>query len=106
MAAVLRKHRRARHRLGPRRRGDPARLLAGATFDTQIHELGLGTRATNALDRANLLTVEDLLTVPMRRLLRLRGVGNKTRREIVTAVRLLRERLGSPAASGGTPGAR
>ena len=69
-------------------------LLAGATFDTQIHELGLGTRATNALDRANLLTVEDLLTVPMRRLLRLRGVGNKTRREIVAAVRLLRERLG------------
>ncbi|MBX6312634.1 MAG: protein kinase, partial [Isosphaeraceae bacterium] len=40
------------------------RLLAHATFDTQIHELNLGTRATNALDRANLLTVEDLLTVP------------------------------------------
>ena len=68
-----------------------------ATFDTQIHELGLGTRATNALDRANLLTVEDLLTVPMRRLLRLRGVGNKTRREIVAAVRLLRERLRAAA---------
>ena len=80
-------------------------LLAGATFDTQVHELGLGTRATNALDRANLLTVEDLLTVPIRRLARLRGVGNKTRREIVTAVRILRERLGSPAvaASGGPP---
>ncbi len=74
-------------------------LLAGATFDTQIHELGLGTRATNALDRANLLTVEDLLTVPMRRLLRLRGVGNKTRREIVAAVRLLRERLRAPEGS-------
>jgi hypothetical protein len=69
-------------------------LLAHATFDTQIDELGLGTRATNALDRANLLTVEDLITVPMRRLLRLRGVGNKTRREIATAVKLLRERLG------------
>jgi serine/threonine protein kinase len=71
-------------------------LLADATFDTQLPELGLGTRATNALDRANLLTVEDLLTVPMRRLLRLRGVGNKTRREIATAVQILRERLGSP----------
>jgi serine/threonine protein kinase len=80
-------------------------LLAGATFDTQVHELGLGTRATNALDRANLLTVEDLLTVSIRRLARLRGVGNKTRREIVTAVRILRERLGSPSASasGGPP---
>jgi serine/threonine protein kinase len=73
-------------------------LLAAVTPDTQIHELGLGTRATNALDRANILTVEDLLTVPMRRLLRLRGVGNKTRREISTAVRVLRERLGAPSA--------
>ena len=71
-------------------------LLAVATFDTQIPELDLGTRATNALDRANVLTVEDLLTVSVRRLHRLRGVGNKTRREIGTAVKILRERLGSP----------
>ena len=74
-------------------------LLDTATFDTQIPELGLGTRATNALDRANILTVEDLLTVPVRRLMRLRGVGNKTRREIVAAVRILRERLGNPDSS-------
>lgn len=72
-------------------------ILSTATLDTHIHELGLGTRATNALDRANILTVEDLLTVPTRRLLRLRGVGNKTRREIATALRLLKERLGSEA---------
>ena len=71
-------------------------LLAGATFDTQIAELGLGSRAINALDRANILTVEDLLTVPLRRLQRLRGVGNTTRREISTAVKLLREQLGNP----------
>ena len=70
--------------------------LAGATLDTQIAELGLGSRAINALDRANVLTVEDLLTVPLRRLQRLRGVGNTTRREIATAVKLLREQLGSP----------
>ena len=75
------------------------RLLQAANPDTQIPELGLGTRATNALDRANVLTVEDLLTVPVRRLLRLRGVGNKTRREIVAAVRILRERLGIPVSS-------
>ena len=71
-------------------------LLADATFDSTIGELGLGTRATNALDRANILTVEDLLTVPMRRLLRMRGVGNKTRREIAAAVKILRELLGKP----------
>ena len=67
-----------------------------ATFDTPISELNLGTRATNALDRNNVLTVEDLLTFPMRRLLRLRGVGNKTRREISDAVKTLRQRLGNP----------
>ncbi len=71
-------------------------LLAAATLDTSVAELGLGTRATNALDRANILTVEDLLTVPMRVLLRLRGVGNLTRREISAAVKILRERLGTP----------
>ncbi|ETW94678.1 MAG: hypothetical protein ETSY1_33780, partial [Candidatus Entotheonella factor] len=72
-------------------------LLSSATFDTQIPELGLGTRATNALDRANILMVEDLLTVPLRRLHRLRGVGNKTRREILIAVKLLRDQLGKPS---------
>lgn len=71
-------------------------LLASATFDTPIPELGLGTRATNALDRANILTVEDLLTVSMYRLNRLRGVGQKTRREIRLTVKILRERLGKP----------
>jgi serine/threonine protein kinase len=75
---------------------DLRELLTGATFDTQIPELGLGTRATNALDRANILTVEDLLTIPIRVLLRLRGVGNKTRREITAAVKILRESLGNP----------
>lgn len=71
-------------------------LLVDANFDTQIPELGLGTRAMNALDRANVLTVEDLLTVPLRRLLSMPGVGNKTRREIAMAVRILRERPGQP----------
>ncbi len=71
-------------------------LLAEADFETHIPELGLGSRSTNALDRANILTVEDLLTVPMRRLMRLRGVGNKTRREITSAVKILRARLGKP----------
>ena len=72
------------------------KLLAGANFNTQIPELGLGTRATNALDRTNVLTVEDLLIVPLGRLLSMRGVGNKTRREMSMAVRILRERLGQP----------
>lgn len=72
--------------------------LSRATFDTQISELGLGTLATDALDRANVITVEDLLSTAPRRLQRLRGVANKTRREISAAVKILRERLGSPKA--------
>ena len=78
--------------------GGRRRRLEEATFDSSVHELGLGTRATNALDRANVLTVEDLLSVSMRRLLRLRGVGNKTRREIAAAVKIMRARLGTPQA--------
>jgi serine/threonine protein kinase len=88
---------------GPATEADEEELrqrLQAAQFDSSIHELGLGTRATNALDRANVLTVEDLLTFPMRRLLRLRGVGHKTRREIVTAVKILRDHLGNPPDAG------
>lgn len=69
------------------------RLLATATLDTGIASLGLGTRATNALDRANVLSVRDLLHFNRSKLERMRGVGNKTRREITAAVRILRHRL-------------
>jgi serine/threonine protein kinase len=74
-------------------------LLAGATFETPILELGLGTRSTNALDLANILTVKDLLKTPPRKLQRLRGVGNKTRREILAVARVLRAKLGTPTLS-------
>lgn len=70
--------------------------LQEATFDTPIPELGLGTRAINALDRVNVLTVRDLLAFPQQRLIQLRGVGNKTRREITESVKILRGRLGTP----------
>src|SRR5204863_176928 len=60
--------------------------LAGATFDTQVAELGLGSRAIHALDRANMLTVEDLMIVPLWRLQRARRVGDASRREIAEAV--------------------
>ena len=75
-------------------------LLAEATFATPLADLGLGPRATNALDLANLLTVEDLLIAPPRRLARLRGVGHLTRREILKTVKILRRRLGVPSDAG------
>ncbi len=67
--------------------------LASATLATPLAELGMGTRATNALDRANVLSVRDLLAFNGRRLERMPGVGAKTRREIVSVMKHLRERL-------------
>ena len=67
--------------------------IAIATDDTKIAEIGLGARAVQALDRNNILTVKDLLSVQTAWLLRLRGVGNKTRREISDVVKLLRDRM-------------
>ena len=40
------------------------------------------SRALNAVERANLRTVRDLIHYPLARLRRLRGVGSKTRREL------------------------
>ena len=69
------------------------RILAPAMLQSPIASLGLGTRAANALDRANVLTVRDLLRFNRLALERMRGVGAKTRREITSAVRILRDRL-------------
>jgi serine/threonine protein kinase len=82
--------------LTPENEAELRGLLADATHDTPISELGLGTRATNALDRFNILTVADLLVTPARKLQRLRGIGHQTRRDILTATRLLRKQLGTP----------
>lgn len=71
-----------------------AEAIRETQFDTQILDLGLGTRAINALDRANIFNVEDLLSTSSFRLNRLPGVGQKTRTEIRNAVRILRELLG------------
>jgi len=69
-------------------------LLANATPDTQIAELGLSTRAMNVLDRLlNIIALRDLLRVPLNRIYKARGVGNKTRREIGGLVRKIRQRF-------------
>lgn len=67
--------------------------LASATLTTQVITLGLSTRAANAIDRINAITVQDLLNVPLNRIKYLRGVGNKTRREIVGLVNELRQKF-------------
>ena len=59
---------------------------------------GTDTPAVDALDRINVIKVGDLIKVWGRKLARMRGVGNKTRKRILAAVKVLRERLGSTTA--------
>lgn len=70
--------------------------LESATLETPIIELRLGTRAANALDRANIADVRGLLKESPATLWRLRGVGKKTCRELLDCQRILRDRLGTP----------
>lgn len=67
--------------------------LEQVDLKTPISALGVSNRGRNALERANLLTVRDLLLHPVGELHLMRGVGNKTRKEIIEYVTRLRERF-------------
>lgn len=68
-----------------------ADLVGHASKDTQLIQLGLSTRAFNAVDRLRLVTVEELLQYPLARIYRMPGVGHKTRLELADLVLALRE---------------
>ena len=70
-----------------------AALIGKAQLSTQLVELGLSTRAANAVDKINAITVRDLLQCSIWRLNRLSGVGKKTQREITNLHRDLRYRF-------------
>ncbi|HEV2846667.1 MAG TPA: protein kinase, partial [Thermoanaerobaculia bacterium] len=81
-----------------------ARACAEASLETPVSLLHLSTRAVNALERAQVATVHDLLRTPVSRLNRLRGVGSKTRKELVDALEILTRRFGDlPAAAEPVP---
>ena len=65
------------------------------TEKTQLVLLGLSTRLSNALDRLKVDTVGDLLRYHLRKIYRLPGVGNKTRRELADLCKQLRKSLPS-----------
>ena len=67
--------------------------LDQATLGTPVSALGLSTRAHNALERANVITVRDLLNFPIGEIHLMRGVGNQTRQEIIRFVGELREKF-------------
>jgi serine/threonine protein kinase len=71
----------------------PVTTLDKATLDTLLPEIGLSPRALNAIERANLRTVRDLIHYPLAQIRRLRGVGSKTRRELAECLDRLAERF-------------
>jgi len=70
-----------------------AEALASANLQTNVEALPLSMRARNALDRAGVVTVADLLQLPRNNLSAIRGVGQKVNREIVAVAEILHERL-------------
>ncbi|HBH51728.1 MAG TPA: BREX system serine/threonine kinase PglW [Planctomycetaceae bacterium] len=75
-----------------------AEIDVGVSFDkaelgTPVSALGLSTRARNALERANVVTVRELLGFPIGDIHLMKGVGNQTRQEIIAFVGNLRERF-------------
>lgn len=65
------------------------KALESVQPETHVYHLGLGTRAQNTLDRLSIHTAGQLVAEPLHRFSHLRGVGDKTRKEILT----LREKL-------------
>ncbi len=72
--------------------------LATATADSPAEALPLSARARNALDRAGVATVADLLRLPRNHLSAIPGLGHAVAREIVDLADDLRERLSVSAA--------
>lgn len=64
-----------------------------ATLATHVVELLFSARALSVLDRLGVDTVADLLALPLMRIRGMRGVGHRTRLEIVEVVQALRPRF-------------
>jgi hypothetical protein len=80
-----------------------AAVVAAATLDSSIDQLGLSARGVNALQRLGCSTLRDMLRTPVAQVLAMRGVGNKTRRELGHAFEAHRERFADVDLSVGAP---
>ena len=69
------------------------RMIAEAGLDSPLTQLGLSTRALNALDRLGCVDVRGLLRQSLGRVYAMPGVGHKTRREIADLATLLGARF-------------
>jgi serine/threonine protein kinase len=73
--------------------GAQEKALQNLRHDTLVSQLGLSTRAQNTLDRLGIFTAQELAAQAPGKFSNLRGVGNKTRREIMDLVGKLRSKL-------------
>ena len=72
--------------------------LTQVRTDTPVDALPLSARAKNALDRAGVLLVADLLLLPRNQLSVIRGIGSKVTRELFALAEALRETIDPRAA--------
>jgi serine/threonine protein kinase len=70
-------------------------LVEAATLDTPIDQLGISVRGVNALERMGCSTLRDMLRRSSTEVFAMRGVGNKTRRELGEAYETYRRRFPS-----------
>ena len=89
----------------PAEGADFTEAAAQAMRETPLAQLGLSTRALNALERQRVLTASDLVTLPSRRLYAMAGVGAKTRAEIRSAKDALGKRFAAIDSSSSTQAA-
>lgn len=73
------------------------KVPSATTSATPLAALALSSRAQHALENVDVITVGNLLDYPTGQLRGLRGVGSKTRTELVAAVAALRSHLAGPA---------
>jgi len=81
---------------------DPS-LVHAATLDTPIDDLGISVRGVNALERLGCSTLRDMLSRPVAEVFAMRGVGNKTRRELRQAFDAYQQRFAGMDLSGSAP---
>ncbi|MGI8659559.1 MAG: BREX-2 system adenine-specific DNA-methyltransferase PglX [Thermoleophilaceae bacterium] len=81
------------------------RLLEAAEPQTPLAQLAFTTAQVAALERHNIVVVEDLVLLPANELNRLRGIGGRMRREIAAAAGALRSTLGEELLRRGRRGA-
>jgi len=70
--------------------------ISEAQLDTQIGLLPLSAQALDTLSRLNINRVAELIRLPRNELVRMTGVGTRTRRELSEVVAGLRARLSPP----------